>query len=45
MEVKLNDDLKYLNRTDIKHSVFNDVSYRLDLSVEEMTAMINLFQN
>jgi len=44
MEVKLNDDLKYLNRTDVKHSVFNDVSYRLDLSAEEMTALVNLFQ-
>jgi len=44
MEVKLNKEIDYLDRVDTGNKAFNNVSYRLDLSAEEMTAMINLFQ-
>jgi len=44
MEVKLNKEIDYLDRVDTGNKAFNDVSFRLDLSAEEMTAMINLFQ-
>jgi hypothetical protein len=43
MEVKLNKEIDYLDRVDTGNKVFNDVSFRLDLTADEMTAMINLF--
>jgi len=44
MEVKLNKEIDYLDRVDTGNKAFNDVSFRLDLTTNEMTALINLFQ-
>jgi len=44
MEVKLNKEIDYLDRVDTGNKVFNDVSFRLDLTADEMTTLINLFQ-
>jgi len=44
MEVKLNKEIDYLDRVDTGNKAFNDVSFRLDLTANEMTALINLFQ-